>query len=690
MSLNQNSQSLVLPKQQEAEIYLSQGKLEAAYEICQSILADSPNFAPAYNTQGKVLQAMGKIESAITSYRQAIQLNPQHIETYTILGDILIKQKQLSETIACYETAIKHNPKVSFFHHKLGLVFMQLKNWDEAVNYFCRAIQFNPNFPWSYYKLGEALTKQKKWHQAVVAYQRTIEIKPDLYWSYQHLGNALIKQGKIDEAIAYYQDTLQRQPHLDIIHKLLADVLVEKDEIDAAITNYLKAIQLNPDSPWSHICLWEILLKKNQWDEAIITYQEAIKLNPNAFWLWTYLGNALVKQGNLERAITCYQKALKIQPEIYEVHKLLGDAFVKNDRWEAAANSYLQAISINPEISWADSGLSILLNVLHKTNKLDEAAKLYQKKIELNPQSILTYINLGQILTSQEKIDEATICYQTACYQKILKSHPNFVEKHWNLEQFQKAVRKPDFLIIGVGKGGTTSLYTYLTQHPQVLPPLLKEINFWSGNFEKGINWYLSHFPPIPKSENYFTGEASPGYFGNLEAATRIFSFFPKIKLIILLRNPIDRAISHYYHWVRLNKENRSLETAINYELEILQNFRYNSNFCLNHWQQNLYYLAPGFYIKFLEKWMAIFRKEQFLILKTEDFNTNPVNVMQQVLKFLDLPDYQIPDYQKLNVGSYPDVKDAIRQKMSDFFQDSNQKLEEYLDMKFHWETWGG
>ena len=138
---------------------------------------------------------------------------------------------------------------------------------------------------------------------------------------------------------------------------------------------------------------------------------------------------------------------------------------------------------------------------------------------------------------------------------------------------------------------------------------------------------------------------------------------------------------------MRLNKENRSLETAINYELEILQNFRNSSNFCLNHWQQNLYYLAPGVYIKFLEKWMTIFPKEQFLILKTEEFNINPVNVMQHILKFLDLPDYQIPDYQKLNIGSYPDIKDSIRQKLSNFFRPHNQKLEEYLGMKFNWES---
>ncbi|MGB3514430.1 MAG: tetratricopeptide repeat protein [Microcoleaceae cyanobacterium] len=666
---------MTVEKHQQAETYLSQRKLAAAYEICQQILAKSPNFVPAYNTQGKILQAMGKIESAIASYRQAIKLNPHQIETYKILGDILVEQKQLDQAIIWYKTAIKFHPKFSLFYHKLGSVLMQQQNWDEAVDAFCRAIQLNPNFAWSYQKLGEALAQQKKWHQAVIAYQRAIEIKPDLDGSYRHLGNALIKQGKINEAIAYYQDSIKRQPNIDIIHKLLADALEKQGKLDAAITSYLRAIELNPDSPWSHICLWKVLLKKDKWDEAVIIYRQAIEFNPNGFWLWSYLGNALVKQGKLEAAITCYQKAIELQPENSEIYRFLADAFVKNNQWEAAANAYLRAIQINPEISWADRGLWSLFKTLENANKFDEAVSLYRQKIALNPESVLSYINLGEILTEQGKINQAIICYQTACYQQTLKYHPNFVQNYWNVEQ----LRRPDFIIIGVGKAGTTSLYSYLTQHPQVLPPIVKEVKFWSGYFERGIDWYLAHFPPTPKAEKYLTGEASPGYFGNPEAATRIFSFFPKIKLILLLRNPVDRAISNYYHWVRLNKENRSFETAINYELENLQNFSSNDS------HQNLYYLPVGVYIKFLQKWMAIFPKEQFLILKTEDFNANPANTMKQVFKFLDLPDYQISDYQKLNIGYYPNIKDSIRQKMTDLYRPHNQKLEQFLNMKFNW-----
>ena len=149
---------------------------------------------------------------------------------------------------------------------------------------------------------------------------------------------------------------------------------------------------------------------------------------------------------------------------------------------------------------------------------------------------------------------------------------------------------------------------------------MVKEVDFWSINFKNGINWYLSHFPALPSNQNFITGEGSPSYLGNLEAPGRIFSYFSKIKLIIILRNPVDRAISHYHHWLRINKENRLLETALNQELESWKMIYKNSPLDSSYWHHGLYYLGTGIYIDFIHNWMSIFPKEQFLILSTEEF----------------------------------------------------------------------
>ena len=112
----------------------------------------------------------------------------------------------------------------------------------------------------------------------------------------------------------------------------------------------------------------------------------------------------------------------------------------------------------------------------------------------------------------------------------------------------------PSFIIVGAARSGTTSLYEYLENHPSVLPPVKKETGFFNYAYNNNSNWYKMYFPTIAekqKAENIqknsiITGEATPSYLIDPRVPKRISSLLPKIKLIILLRNPIDRAISHY------------------------------------------------------------------------------------------------------------------------------------------------
>ena len=103
-------------------------------------------------------------------------------------------------------------------------------------------------------------------------------------------------------------------------------------------------------------------------------------------------------------------------------------------------------------------------------------------------------------------------------------------------------------------------MFYYLSQHPQIKPSIVKEIHFFDGglnprvdNFKKGLNWYKSHFPY--NSGKFITGEASPTYIYNPLVPQRIYNYFPDVKIIALLRNPVERAISHYFHEVRKGRE---------------------------------------------------------------------------------------------------------------------------------------
>ncbi len=136
----------------------------------------------------------------------------------------------------------------------------------------------------------------------------------------------------------------------------------------------------------------------------------------------------------------------------------------------------------------------------------------------------------------------------------------------------------PDFPIVGAMKSGTSSLYLYTTQHPHVLPALKVEVHYFDINFNRGNKWYRSHFPTIfykfisrlIKRHKMITGEASPYYLFFPHSAQRIYTTFPNLKIIIILRNPVDRAYSHYFHSTRGGFESLSFEEAVKKESERL------------------------------------------------------------------------------------------------------------------------
>lgn len=245
----------------------------------------------------------------------------------------------------------------------------------------------------------------------------------------------------------------------------------------------------------------------------------------------------------------------------------------------------------------------------------------------------------------------------------------------------------PDFLIIGAQKCGTTSLYEYLTQHPQIVSANQKEVHFFDLNYKLGLDWYRVQWGEVYRP-NSLCGEASPYYIFHPQVPQRVYQHFPQIKLIVLLRNPVDRAISHYYHEVNLGFETLSLEEAIAREPERLQGelekLETDPNYySYNH--QHYTYLSRGLYLEQLQRWMTFFPKYQFLILKSEDFWEKPDRTLAEVLEFLQLPPLTLDTYPSYNAGNYIQVNSSVLQKLSRYFQPPNQKLSAFLQRDFNW-----
>ena len=219
----------------------------------------------------------------------------------------------------------------------------------------------------------------------------------------------------------------------------------------------------------------------------------------------------------------------------------------------------------------------------------------------------------------------------------------------------------PNFLVIGAAKSGTTSLYQYLKQHPQIYMSPRKELKFFalegeSPNFRgpgdephncnaiTDIETYQSYFQGVVNETAI--GEASPRYIYIPKAAERIKYHIPNAKMIAILRNPVDRAYSSFMHQVRKGRESLSFAQALLEEDKRIE----------NNWAPLWHYKQMGFYYTQLKRYFDLFESRQIKIYLYEDLETNSTSVVKEIFRFLEVDDTFIPDNTSIiyNKGGVP------------------------------------
>ena len=216
-------------------------------------------------------------------------------------------------------------------------------------------------------------------------------------------------------------------------------------------------------------------------------------------------------------------------------------------------------------------------------------------------------------------------------------------------------------------------------------------MHYFSLRFDQGLDWYRSCFP-APRQENgrsTITGEASPYYLFHPHAPRRMAEAVPRARLIALLRNPVDRAYSHYRMIVGFGREPLPFEEALTAEearlsgekAKMLADERYHS---FAH--QYLSYLSRGIYVDQLIHWSKFFSDEQMLVLKSEDFFERTPETLKLVLDFLGLPDWEPEAWKIILKGEYDQEMDpATRRRLEEYFEPHNRRLYEYLGVDLGW-----
>jgi hypothetical protein len=247
----------------------------------------------------------------------------------------------------------------------------------------------------------------------------------------------------------------------------------------------------------------------------------------------------------------------------------------------------------------------------------------------------------------------------------------------------------PSFIIIGTKKGGTTTFFWNLVRHPNIIPPLHKELHYFDWHYDRPVAHYLSFFPLKwhLQRRHAITGEASPDYMFYPQAAERIKAALPNIKLIIMLRDPVQRAYSHYRMNVQFYGETRSFEDIIQAELASVGDQTVDSAFLTGRIKAT--YLLRGVYIAQIRVWQAHFPPEQLLILDSKDYFDAPLTMISQIASdYLSLPGWAVEDYidrEPRNKLPAQPIPDPIYQAMRAFYRPYNEQLFTHLGREFRW-----
>ena len=298
--------------------------------------------------------------------------------------------------------------------------------------------------------------------------------------------------------------------------------------------------------------------------------------------------------------------------------------------------------------------------------------------------------------------------------------HPELNPYKFTWDKFYRKITNkfrmlPDFLIIGGAKSGTTSLFAHLVEHPNIIPGSMKEVFFFQYISNNKTSFYRSHFPI--KRKNLITCDSTSSYFVHPLIPARVHKLLPSAKLIVVLRNPVERAYSEFHYTVTLGSElTENFGDVIKSELKRIEignkkpelkieNTNYN-HFAFSH-------LRDGLYVQHLERWLKFFPNEQLLVLHTKDLYTNLDQTLAETFEFLNLPKYQIENrieknkidkirplsghvrniYKNIdsktrtlfNVQNYPEIKSETRKFLQDFFRPHNEKLFKMIGKRFDW-----
>jgi len=330
--------------------------------------------------------------------------------------------------VTLWEDTISKSPRKARPYEALGTAYAEQGRLDEAIQTFHTALRFNKNDPKVHTNLGVAYYKKGRTAEALSELNKAIAIDPQDALAYYNLANIFTDQERWDDAIEVYRKAVRILPSEPMIRHNLAYALNRNGMRREAIDEYLEAIRNKNDLVESHKNLAALYLQEDQIDEALQHYQEANRIQPDDPMVHRMIGSLYKKQKLFDLALREFEKAAQLDPNATTYYQW-GTVLDQKKEWEKAIRAYQRAIELNPEMVEAYINLGVNYQ---KRNQLELSMKAFLEAMRLQPKLAEAHNNLGYLYQQKGLIELARLEYELA-----LQFRPQWDLPRINLMQLQ-------------------------------------------------------------------------------------------------------------------------------------------------------------------------------------------------------------------------------------------------------------
>ena len=336
--------------------------------------------AEAHNDRGVELASQGLYPEAVQAFERAIRLDPRFVAAYYNLGRAQSQLKAFSEASRAFGAAVQIRPGYGDAWYRMGLALQEEGRYDVAAKAYQTALSLFPDHPAILYRLGVVFGKLGDWAQAAPHWETLLDRHPghrvvpwvqeDLPHFYYNLGTSHQKAGRLDEAATAYSRVIDLRPDYIEAHHNLALIYREQERFEAAASAFRRALHFRPESPEILSALGGVYALQDSLDRALEQFQAALRLEEDDADAWYGLANVYIKQGKVEKAQSEALRHLKRFPKARRSYILLAYVYEHNGsgvrygegyRHQEAVRVYQDALRLNPD----DAGLYYNLGVLY-------------------------------------------------------------------------------------------------------------------------------------------------------------------------------------------------------------------------------------------------------------------------------------------------------------------------------------